>query len=232
MRPAQLAFDPPGKPALDLAGRRGRLRGLSPQIERAREMLGADLPSPGEDCRALDGVAQLPDVPRPGPGHQVFNDIVPERGRVARARAHLAQEMSCQGRDVLAPITKRRYAYGEDAEPEEQVLPELARGHQLAERSVGRGQETDVDGPGPRITDGRHLAMLDRPEQLDLDLRSDVADLVQQHGSPVGELEQSVPILNGPRERAAEMAEELALDQPGAEGREADRQEGPLRRVL
>ena len=62
-------------------------------------------------------------------------------------------------------------------------------------------------------------------KQLDLHRGRDVADLVQQHRAAVGELEQPLAILDRPGERAAQMPEQFALDQPGAEGRQANRQE-------
>ena len=137
-----------------------------------------------------------------------------------------------QRRDVLAPVAERRDLDREDAEPEEQVLAELARGHQLAERPVGRGQEPDVDRPGPGISHGRHLAMLDRPEQLDLDRRRDVADLVQQHGPPVGQLEQALAVLTAPVNEPRTWPKSSRSISPELSAARQTGRKGPLRRVL
>ena len=91
-----------------------------------RQMLGADLPSSRDDRRALDGVAQLPDVARPGAGRELIEHVVPERRRAA-GQVQEAEEMAGQGRDVLAPVAERRNPDREDAEAEEEVLAEFAR---------------------------------------------------------------------------------------------------------
>ena len=88
--------------------------------------------------------------------------------------------------------------------------------------SMGRGRR-------PRRS---NFTVFDRPEQLHLHGRSNIADLVQKHCPALRQLEQPLAVLDRACERAPEVAEELAFDQARAEGREADGQEGPSRRVL
>ena len=90
----------------------------------------------------------------------------------------------------------------EDAEAKKQILAELARGHQLVQRPIGRGQKANVDRPGASIPNRGHLAVLDGTQQLDLHSGRNVADLVEQHRPAVGQFEQPLAILDGPGERA------------------------------
>ena len=96
-------------------------------------------------------------------------------------QAGLPQEVLGQGRDVVAPVAERRDVDREDAQAEEQVFAELAGRHELGERPVRRGDDPDVGRPRPGVADRRHLAVLDGPQELDLEARRDVADLVQEH---------------------------------------------------
>ena len=52
-------------------------------------------------------------------------------------------------------------------------------------------------------------------QQLDLQVHREVADLVEEDGAPVGELEPSDLAGDGTGERPPLMAEQLAFDQPG-----------------
>ena len=68
--------------------------------------------------------------------------------------------------------------------------------------------------------------MLDRPQELDLETRLDVADLVQEHGAATGELEETAPILEGTGEGPLDVTEELTLDQGGTQGSQGQIREG------
>ncbi len=69
------------------------------------------------------------------------------------------------------------------------------------------------DGPALVLADAADLALLEDPQQLDLHAGRDVADLVEQQRAAVGRLEQADPVLRSARERAARVAEELALEE-------------------
>ena len=67
--------------------------------------------------------------------------------------------------------------------------------------------------PGLVLPDAPDLPFLERPQQLDLHARRDLADLVQQEGAPVGGLEQAGPVVAGAGEGAPHVAEQLALQE-------------------
>src|SRR5262249_60615720 len=67
----------------------------------------------------------------------------------------------------------------------------------------------------PRAATWLELAFLQDGEELSLQLEGDLGPLVEEDGPAVGEREASVAASGRSSERAALMAEELALDQRG-----------------
>jgi hypothetical protein len=88
--------------------------------------------------------------------------------------------------------------------------------------------DPDVRPLGP---DGSHrpdLPVLQEPEQLDLEARRQVADLVQQERAPVGELDETaLPAGVGSRECALRVAEELRLEEAVRDRPTVHLDEGP-----
>ena len=68
--------------------------------------------------------------------------------------------------------------------------------------------------------------LLQRAQELDLQLGRHVADLVEEDAAAVGQLELAEPALLGIREGALLVAEELGLEQRGRDGRGRDAHEG------
>src|SRR5437762_2436886 len=95
-------------------------------------------------------------------------------------RSALAQERGRKGRDVLGPLAKGRDVDREGGEAKIQVFSKSPGGDQLGQGAMRCGDHADIHRPWPGISDGRDLAMLDRPEELDLESRGRVADLVQE----------------------------------------------------
>jgi hypothetical protein len=78
--------------------------------------------------------------------------------------------------------------------------------------------------PVPRWSSGR----LQHPQPCDLRLQRQRADLVQEDRPPVRQFEAPDCLRRGPRERAALMAEQLALKQGGGQGGAGDCAQRPL----
>ena len=68
-----------------------------------------------------------------------------------------------------------------------------------------------------------------RPQQLHLQRQGDVGHLVEEDRAAVGLFQQSLAGLVGAGERAADVAEQLALGQRGAERGDVDGHERPVR---
>jgi hypothetical protein len=111
-----------------------------------------------------------------------------ERSVVARAR--LAHELRDQERDVLAALAQRRQMDAEDVEPIVQVAPELLERDELPEILVGRRDDADVDVDGVLAADAQELALLEHAQELGLRRDRHLADLVEEDGAAVRELEE------------------------------------------
>ncbi len=81
------------------------------------------------------------------------------------------------------------------------------------ERLVGGGYEAHVDGDGAVAAERRHGALLERGQELALQVQRQVADLVEEQRAARRGLEAARAILARVRERAFAMAEQLALEQ-------------------
>ena len=196
--------------------------------ESGGEVLGPDWLAAGDDGCVLDGVAQLPYVSGPGPARA-------RRGRRRRARvsvtvARRACLRKCSARAGMSSRRSRRGGMW--------IWKTLSRKNKssrnspavikVAQRPVGGRDHANVGGPRPCIADRRDLTVFDGSEQLDLETWCDVTDLVQKHRAAARQLEQPFAVLDRPGERALQVPEELALDQAGVEGGQADRQERPV----
>src|SRR5205823_11200156 len=80
----------------------------------------------------------------------------------------------------------------------------------------------------PVLANGTDLSLLQHAEELRLERRRRLGDLVQEERPAARDLEQSLAILEGARERPAPMAEELALQHPLGQRRAVDRDEEPV----
>ena len=122
-------------------------------------------------------------------------------------------EQARQRRDVVAALAQRRDADLDDVEAIEQVAAEAAGGHLDAQVAVGRGEHLDVDAARLERADAVDLSELEDAQQLGLDAERQIADLVEQQHAAVGGLEQAGAVFHRPREGAADVAEQLALEQ-------------------
>ena len=77
--------------------------------------------------------------------------------------------------------------------------------------------------------DRQDFLLLDGAQQLDLQAERQVADLVEEDGAAARALEESFLVADRAGERAAQMAEELALEQVLGNRAAIDRQEDARR---
>ena len=93
---------------------------------------------------------------------------------------------------------------------------------------MGGGDDPDVGLDRLVAADPLELLLLQEPEDLALEHRRHVADLVEEEGPAVALLELADPGGDGPGEGALLVAEELRLEQPLGDRRAVDRQERAL----
>ena len=128
-------------------------------------------------------------------------------------RACVGEEALGEQGDVLAPVAQGGDLDGDDVEAVEEVLAERAGAGALAEVAVGGGDDPHVDRALLARADGAHGAALEHVQQLGLEGRGHLADLVEQERAAVGLGEEARARGGRAREGALHVAEELALEQ-------------------
>jgi len=162
----------------------------------------------------MDGVLQFPDVSRPlvagqGAHRRPIHRGDPEFPLVGEAAAEVVH----QQRQVPTPLPKRREAQFHDGDPVIEVQSEPLPGHFAHQVAVGGGDQPEADLSDPVFSHPPVFLFLEDAEQLGLDCRRQVADLVEEQRAAIGLLQQSPPIGPGAGESAAHVAEQLALQE-------------------
>jgi hypothetical protein len=177
-----------------------------------------------------DELPQLADVPRVvAAGEQVEDRRIEPRDRGVGPA--LAQEVFGQPADVARPGPER--GHGDDVrdQPVVQVGAEPALplfGRQVAVRRADQPERR----PLPRVAaEPLVRPLLDHPEQLGLEGRRELADLVEEQGAVVGQRERPLAAAHRVRERAALVSEELAAAQLRDDRGAVEHDEVPLVRA-
>src|SRR4051812_14492749 len=116
-------------------------------------------------------------------------------------------------RNVLAPFAQGHRLDRKHVEPEIEVLAKTSALNLLLEVAIGRGDDADVDRAGALLADAFEIAFLQYAQQLALQFERDLADFVEEQRAAIGELEPADAVARRAGEGAADMAEELALEQ-------------------
>lgn len=94
-----------------------------------------------------------------------------------------------QGLDVFDPFPERQKRDGHGMDPVMEVFSEASLPEGLAQVLVGGGDDSCVQQDGPAAAHPLKDAAFDDPEQLDLKLRAQFADLAQKEGTTGGQVE-------------------------------------------
>jgi hypothetical protein len=130
-----------------------------------------------------------------------------------------------QAADVLLALAQRRDDDGAHEQAVVQVAAEAAGLDLGAQVAVGRGDEAEVGGDGLAGANGLVGALLQHAQQLHLQRQRQLADLVQEERAALGERDAAAPAARRARERAAHVAEQLALQQRLGDGAAVHRDE-------
>ncbi len=112
-----------------------------------------------------------------------------------------------------AALAQRGQPDGHHRQPVVEVLAEAPGLDLRLEIPVGGGDQAHVHAGRLDAAHALELALLERAQQLHLHLHGDLADLVQEEGAAVGQLEAAGLGGDSAGEGAALVAEQLALDQ-------------------
>ena len=166
-----------------------------------------------EDVRALHPVAQLADVPAPLAPRQVRERAGLPLLLGVRSAVEVVEEVLREQLDVAGAVAQRWQRDREHRQAEVEVLAELAFLDGVLGVAVGRGQHADVRLNGRRAADALDVPGLEHAEQLHLELRRHLRDLVEEKRPAVRAFEEAAVQAIGAGEAALLVAEQLALDQ-------------------
>jgi hypothetical protein len=110
-------------------------------------------------------------------------------------------------------VAQRSNRNREDVQAVIQVLAELALVDGLHEIPVRCRNNADIDFDGIRSAEALELAFLEHAEEFDLNVERNFADLIQENGSMVGQLEAPNAAADRARKRPLLVTEQLGLDQ-------------------
>ena len=165
-----------------IEGRQVSLRapeGLLDQLDRDDRSLG-------ERHVLAHHVLQLADVPGPVGRRQQFDRFRRIDLALAGLGGDLGEEVRDQQRDVLAAAIERGHLDVHHVQPVIQVLAELALGEQLLQVAVGGGDDPHVHRQCLRAAYGADQPLLQHAQQLDLEPKRHVADLIEHERAAVG----------------------------------------------
>src|SRR6185312_2744191 len=98
-------------------------------------------------------------------------------------------------------------------DPVVEILAKAAVRDELIEIAICRGDDPDVDAASLIVADPAELLRLEDAQQLRLERQRQLADLVEEQRAAVSGGEQALAIARRVGERAADVAEQLVLEQ-------------------
>src|SRR5208337_4352915 len=184
------------------------------QIADVNEITG------GGNARGGDDVFQFANVAGPGMLEKKGLRAAGEAGdALAIGIVVLLQEKLHEKRNVFQALRERRDTNLDGTQAIEEIFAETPGENFGAEVAVGGGDEADIDLLDLGRADALNFAVLDDAQQLGLHGQGSLADFIQEHRAAIGVLEQARASIRGAGESAANMAEQLALQEGVHQGR-------------
>src|SRR6185503_9842285 len=90
------------------------------------------------------------------------------------------------GRNLGTPLTQRRYAQTNHVKPVVKIFAKLTLRHHIFKVCVGGGDNADVNLQRPLLTKRLNLALLQKTQQLRLQIERQVADFVKEERAAGG----------------------------------------------
>src|SRR5436190_5182085 len=209
--------------ALDVAHRacRGALgvggsgtESLARRPVACRELRDVNRSRAREHDERLDEVAQLAHVPVPRSLLEHVERLGSEEHRaLAVVLGKEAQEVAREELDVALALAQRGHVDADDAQAVEEIAAEAAVADHLLEIAVAGRDEARVEVDGRGAADAHEAPLLEDPQELGLQIRRELADLVEEKRAAARELELAELTRDRARERALLVAEELRLEE-------------------
>src|SRR4051812_42817336 len=176
------------------------------------EMLNTDGGlSPSQDEGSLEDVAHFANVARPRIAEQALQDFTRERsGTIGELGLEIAHQAGEETEPVFpGPVTHRWESQRHDAQTIIEILTEVAGLHLSLKSLIGCCDEANIHRDLSGAAQAAKRLGLEHFEQLGLQLRGEVADLIEEDGAVIGDLEQPLLAVLRVGERAFLMTEQL-----------------------
>ena len=147
--------------------------------------------------------------------------------RLAGVAGVPVREVGHEEGDVGGPLPERRHFNREHAQPIEEIGPKRAARHGGFQVPVRGGDDADVHLDRACRAEALEFPFLENPQQGELRVGLQIADLVEEDRAAVGDLEAAEAPGQRPGERSLLVAEQLRGDQRGRDGGAIDTHEGP-----
>ena len=160
----------------------------------------ADQVAFADDDGALDDVLELADVAGPRVAHQQPPRLGLEGLDLAIVLLGAADaEVLGEQRDVVRTLAQRRHRQRDGVDAEVEIAAQRAVRQRQVEIDVGGAHQPEVRGDGAGAADRPELALLQDAQQLGLQRRLHLADLVEEQRAAVRELDQADLVGDGAR---------------------------------
>src|SRR5207245_4316717 len=143
------------------------------------------------------------------------------------ARTVALEEIVGELEDVGTPLTKRRHAHVDAAQPVKEIRSKNRALNEVGEPPVRRCDNSNIDAMRAASADALDGKILNRPQQLCLRGKREIGHFVQEQRSAVGVLELSAPAADT-RRGAIFDAEQLRLEKRLDERSAVDRDKRPV----
>src|SRR5271169_3437813 len=166
------------------------------------------------DDNALNQIAQLADVPRPGVAHEGVERVIGKflRAAIVGLREFL-QEIPRQLGDVLFAVAQRWNVEGNHVKPVEEVFAEIALGDFVFKVFIRRGDHARIRRDGLLLPDRNEAALVEGAQDFRLRLEAHVTDFIQEQGTAVGLLKLALFVGCRAGKRSGAVSKQLALNQ-------------------
>ena len=140
------------------------------------------------------------------------------RDRSSELSANAVEKRARELLDVFAPLAERRYGQRDHGEPVVEVGAEAALFHLALQVAVRRRHDADVDLDRLLASHAADAPVLEDSQELHLEVQRHLADLVEEDGAAVRELEVPAAGANRPGEGSFLVSEELAFEKAFRKG--------------
>ena len=136
------------------------------------------------------------------------------------------REVPEQLQDVLGMLAQWRQIQRDHVQAVVEVFAKLAGAGRFAQIPLGGGDDADIDGAWRIAAEPLDAALLQHPQQLDLQRHRHRFDLIEKQGAAVGVFQLADAALAGTGEGTFLMAEQFRLDQRLRHAATIERHEG------